>query len=50
MVSELCKILLIEDESVTADLFKELLFSKTPSSLAKGFSFELTTIVEGSRL
>jgi DNA-binding NarL/FixJ family response regulator len=44
MVSELCKILLIEDESVTADLFKELLFSEMPSSLAQGFSFELTTI------
>lgn len=44
MVSELCKILLIEDEPVTADLFKELLFSKVPSSLAQGFNFELTTI------
>ncbi|MGL5034516.1 MAG: response regulator [Microcystaceae cyanobacterium] len=44
MSSELCHILLIEDESATTALIQSLLFPAVPSSLSQGFDYELSSV------
>ncbi len=44
MISDLCTILLVEDNPVNATLIKKLLSTSTKSSLAEGISFEVTWI------